>query len=284
MYPEIIKKFTIQKIIKIHYPLITIFFIQLISFPSDSFSQATFEVGPYAGVSYYLGDLNPGKHYQFPQIAYGAVIRYNFDLRWTVKLSGFYGKVKGQSAGSTFLPGNGLSFSSNITDISATAEFNFLDYFTGSHREYFTPYIFAGVGVFWFNPEANGRSLREAGTEGQNSNYEGRKPYATTALGLPFGVGVKYSLSKRICIALFWEMHKTFTDYIDDVSKTYYLHGPAIDPNDATAVLSDPLRTHEPGMQRGNSGTKDWYSFSGFTVTYRFVIHTGKKCRDIHHK
>ncbi|MCX6251431.1 MAG: DUF6089 family protein [Bacteroidetes bacterium] len=284
MYPEFIKKITNQKITKVHLTLFSIFLIQLFSFSNLSYSQATLEVGPYGGISYYLGDLNPGKHFQFPQLAYGAIIRYDFDYRWTVKLSGYRGKVKGQGASSTFLPGSGLAFTSPITDISGTVEFNFLDYVTGSRREYFTPYIYAGIGVFWFNPQANGQVLQTAGTEGQNVGYEGRKKYALTSVEIPFGLGVKYSLTQRMCVALFWEMHKTFTDYIDDVSKSYYLHGPAINPNDANGVLSDPARTHEPGMQRGNSGTKDWYSFSGVTVTYKFSIRTGRKCRDIHHK
>src|ERR1039457_3911255 len=208
-----------------------IIFSLLCTIAKQSFPQ-TFEAGLTGGVSYYLGDLNPGKHFQDPQIAYGMLIRYNFDTRWTVKLTGSRGTVKGNSASSTFLPGNQLNFESPITDLSGTAEFNFFDYFTGSGRDYFTPYIYAGIGVFWFNPKSNGQLLRSLGTEGQKIGYEGRKPYSTTSVSIPFGLGVKYSLSRKICIAAFWEMHKTFTDYIDDVSKTYYLNGAAINPND----------------------------------------------------
>jgi len=138
--------------------------------------------------------------------------------------------------------------------------------------------------VFWFQPTSDGQNLRSIGTEGQKDGFEGRKPYSTTGINFPFGLGVKYSLTRRICIAAFWEMHKTFTDYIDDVSKTYYLNGPAINPDNQASLLSDPSMDHQPGMQRGNSSNKDWYSFSGLSITYRFTIHAKRKCRDVHHK
>jgi hypothetical protein len=68
---------------------------------------------------------------------------------------------------------------------------------------------------------------------------------------------------------------------MDDVSTTYYMHGSAIDPNDPEQLLSDPSLDHNPGMERGNPNTKDWYSFSGITLTYKFNINSSKKCRDV---
>ena len=283
MNPVSFKPVSFQKVFRRQYWLLRILIFSLLfTIANRSFPQ-TFEVGLSGGDSYYLGDLNPGKHFQYPQLAYGMLIRYNFDSRWTVKLSGSRGVVKGNSATSTFLPGNKLTFESPITDISGMVEFNFFDYFTGSDRDYFTPYIYAGFGVFWFNPKSDGQVLRSLGTEGQNVGFQGRRPYSTLSVSIPFGLGVKYSLSKRFCIAAFWEMHKTFTDYIDDVSTTYYLNGPLIDPNDQTSVLSDPSRDHQPGMQRGNSSNTDWYSFSGLSLTYKFSIRSKRKCRDVHH-
>jgi hypothetical protein len=265
------------------FGVIIIFLFTVIFAPIDPARAQTIEIGLFGGDSYYLGDLNPGVHFQHPQIAFGVLTRYNLDTRWSVKLSGYYGKVTGSSSTSTFLPDNQLSFTSPITDISATVEFNFLDYFTGSRRDVASPYIYSGIGFFFFNPQSGGVMLKSAGTEGQNDHYKGRKPYSTFGVSIPFGLGAKFSISKRLCLAVFWEMHKTFTDYIDDVSTTYYLNGDQINPNDQTAVLSDPTMNHEPGMQRGNSKTKDWYSFSGLTLTYWFSIHSSKRCRDLHH-
>ena len=241
------------------------------------------ETGLFGGGSYYIGDLNPGKQFQNYQIAYGVLVRYNIDDRWAVKLSGYRGTVKGNSTQSKYMPERDLSFSSPVTDVSAEVEFNFFDFYVGSRKNWITPYIYTGFSFFLFNPKNGGVSLRELGTEGQNVGYEGRKPYKTYSFGIPFGLGVKISLARRLGLAVFWEIHKTFTDYLDDVSKTYYLDGPAINKDDPTQYLSDPTLSYTPGMQRGNSRTNDWYSFSGITLTYKFNLLSPRRCRDLEH-
>ncbi len=109
------------------------------------------EFGLMGGGAYYLGDLNPGTHFKGTQVAYGVLIRYNIDTRWSVKLSGTRSKVTGDAATSSFLPDRALSFESPVTDISAVAEFNFLSYFTGSKRNPISPYIYGGFSVFFLN-------------------------------------------------------------------------------------------------------------------------------------
>jgi hypothetical protein len=115
------------------------------------------------------------------------------------------------------------------------------------------------------------------GTEGQGSTVSnGNKPYSLTQIGIPFGLGLKYSLLKKFCIGLEWGMRKTFTDYLDDVSTVY--PDPIIieaESGPVAAALSD--RTYKDpgqvvnntGLQRGNSHTKDWYSFAGIFITYK---------------
>jgi hypothetical protein len=248
-------------------------------FPLTVNSQ-TMEVGAFGGGAYYLGDLNPGKHFLNTQISYGALVRYNFDTRWAVKLSVARGKVKGNASQSSFLPDRNLQFESPVTDISATCEFNFFSYFTGSRWNSISPYIYTGIGVFFYDPSSGGQKLRALGTEGQNVNYNGRTPYSTTSVEIPMGLGVKYSLTKALGITVFWELHKTFTDYLDDVSTTYYLAGPSIDVNDPAQVLSDPTRDHQPEMQRGNPENNDWYSFFGVSLTFKFNLVSSRKCKD----
>jgi hypothetical protein len=243
----------------------------------------TLEAGLFAGGSYYLGDLNPGVHFKNYQIAYGALARYNLDGRWAVKFSVYRGQVKGNSTQSTYMPERDLSFTSPVTDFSAVAEFNFLNYYTGSRKNWITPYIYAGFSFFLFNPKSGGVALRGLGTEGQNIGYDGRRPYKLYSFSIPFGLGAKISIARNLGMTVFWELHKTFTDYLDDVSKTYYLNGPLINKNDPAQILSDPTMSYTPGMQRGNSRTLDWFSFSGVTLTYKFNLATHKRCRDLEH-
>ncbi|MBE0648430.1 MAG: outer membrane beta-barrel protein [Bacteroidales bacterium] len=250
--------------------------------PWSSGSAQDLEVGVMGGGTYYLGDLNPSGHFKGMQISYGVLARYTIDSRWAVKISATRGKVKGNASSTWFLPERNLQFESSITDISAVAEFNFLPYFTGSRLNFITPYVYAGVGFFFFKPTSGGVDLQPLGTEGQQEGYEGRKPYSLTGFDVPFGLGLKVGITQKIGMAVFWEMHKTFTDYLDDVSTTYYLNGPVIDPNDPQQYLSDPTLSYEPGMQRGNSRNQDWYSFFGITITYKFALDANRRCRDVY--
>jgi hypothetical protein len=40
-------------------------------------------------------------------------------------------------------------------------------------------------------------------------------------VAIPFGIGAKMNVSKKVGIGLEWGPRKTFTDYLDDVSGTY---------------------------------------------------------------
>jgi hypothetical protein len=240
----------------------------------------TMEVGMFGGLAYYLGDLNPGIHFLAPKPAYGILARYNLDSRWVIKASAYRGKVKGDDRMGRTNDLRGLKFESRITDISVTAEFNFFNYFTGSRRNSLTPFIFGGIGVFFFKPEADGVDLRSVGTEGQQVGFDGRKPYKLYAFSIPFGLGFKYSVNSRLCLSAEWGLRKSFTDYLDDVSKTYYLDGSQIDPGNPEAVLSDPTMLHKPRQERGNPTTNDWYNFTGVSLTYKFRLFGKNKCPD----
>ena len=75
-------------------------------------------------------------------------------------------------------------------------------------------------------------------------------------------------------------MRKTFTDYIDDVSKTYYLYGESINPSNQAEILSDPTMDHDPYVARGNQSNMDWYNFFGISVTYKFRLGGNDRCND----
>jgi hypothetical protein len=85
-------------------------------------------------------------------------------------------------------------------------------------------YFFVGVAMFWFNPQGyyNGKwyNLHPMCTEGEGI-IQTREPYHRLQVSIPYGIGFKYGLDRRWSIGLEFGPRKTFTDYIDDVSKTY---------------------------------------------------------------
>jgi len=242
----------------------------LMVLPLNSTAQKTLEVGAFGGGSYYLGDINPALHFNQMQLAYGGVARYNISNRWALKASFYHGKVKGDDAKTNAIANRELNFLTRINDISVVAEFHWFEYFTGSKKSFFTPYLFVGISYFMFKPQSlSGVDLQPLGTEGQNVGFDGRSPYALSGIAIPFGFGVKYSINSRIGLAFEWGMRKALTDYIDDVSTTY-----ADNPDE----IADPTQVHSAGMQRGDKSNNDWYNYTGITLTYKFNLYDKTKC------
>ncbi len=243
------------------------------------------EIGPQLGGMYYLGDINPGLHFGNTNPGFGFLARYNPTTRWGLRAHFLTGKVGASDADYQVVLNRNLSFESDIMEISFIAELNFLTYFTGSKKDYFSPYIFGGLGIFTYSPEAeyNGQlvSLQELRTEGQGSKeYPGREIYSTTSLVIPFGIGVKYSLTEKICLAAEWGLRKTYTDYLDDISQTYYIDSQEAQFIDIAEIMSDPTQNHDTGMQRGNPAYNDWYGFAGIIITYKIDLSPRSRCND----
>ncbi len=252
------------------------------------------ELGIFLGGSYYIGDLNPSKHFLQTQFACGIVYRYNITPRWALKINALYGELVASDARSKANVDRNLSFKSYIFEFSPQIEFNFLKYVVGDKKHFISPYIFIGASVFNFNPKAqyggSWYSLQPLGTEGQGTTIVGaKKNYALTTIAIPFGLGVKVSPFKFLSIGLEWGIRKTFTDYIDDVSTNY------ADPNllysmngsMATALSDQSLpaenRGTHTGLARGNPNTKDWYVFTGITIAFRIKPKNGLCSAYEHH-
>lgn len=264
----------------------TTFVLALLASAISVQAQRGWEAGPWAGVSYYIGDLNTSYDLGLPQLAGGMVARFNFNERLCAKFSGNYGKVKADDARSqnTFERARNLSFESEIIDLSAQFEFNFLPYTHGSDDEFFTPYVFAGLTGFYFNPKAelDGQlyELRDLGTEGQFKGEE----YYTISGAFNYGLGIKVDLSYRWSLNFEIGGRSTFTDYLDDVS-TVYTNKNALrrargDAGDIAVRLSDrslrlPGINEEgqlslEGRQRGSDSRNDQYFFLGVGALYYF--------------
>lgn len=265
------------------------FFILIITLLSANYSAAQHhkrsgEIGLFLGGSYYIGDLNPIAHFnQFTKPAGGIVFRYNFNPRLAARANFLVGNIEAHDSysNSSAAVQRNLNFKSPIDELSAQLEFNFLDYSIGNEKKKFSPYIFFGIAGFKFNPQgelANGNwvSLQALGTEGQGlPGGSTKKKYKLLQISIPFGVGAKANLSKNIGISFEWGIRKTFTDYLDDVSKKYYSPvALALARGETAAVLSDQsigtdAHFSNVGRQRGNPTNKDWYTFAGIALTVK---------------
>lgn len=249
---------------------------------SPALAQRGWEAGAWAGVSYYFGDLNTNYNLSKPNLAGGLAARFNFNKRIAVRFTGNYGMVEADDADSrnAFERARNLSFRSQIFDVSTGIEFNFLPYTHGSKDEFFTPYVFAGLSVFSFNPEAelDGEyyELRPLGTEGQ---FQGEE-YYTVQAGMNYGIGVKVDLNYEWSLNFELSARHLFTDYLDDVSTVYPdLSDLERQRGEIAVMLSDRSiqlpdvdnsQLGLPGTQRGNSANNDSYVFLKAGIMYYF--------------
>jgi len=140
-------------------------------------------------------------------------------------------------------------------------------------------YVFVGVGLMWFNPQGrytNGDwvALKPLCTEGQGL-AETRKPYHRVQPVIPIGFGFKYAISREWSIGLEYGIRKTFTDYIDDCSSTYFDNDEIRNERgDIAAYFADPSLGEvagqtAPNMQRGDPTDHDTYMFAEITFYYK---------------
>lgn len=239
------------------------------------------ELGVFLGTSYYLGELNPGEQFLMNRPSLGFIYRYNLSPRFAYKLNVYYGMLEGADSVSGANRERNLSFRSPLLELSNQIELNFMQYVPGNKDYAFTPYLFGGFTVFYYDPQAkyNGEwyNLSPLGTEGQGTSANpGQRKYARTNFAFPFGAGLKYNLTRGISLGIEWGLRKTFTDYLDDISTTYA--DPIVimrESGTIASALSDRSEgrrigeTTNTGLQRGNSKNKDWYSFAGIIITIK---------------
>lgn len=240
------------------------------------FSLQNFHLNFFGGFANYHGDLQ-NKWFTISQSKLAGGIGGTYDLSDHLSLRGTlaYGHI---SANDKF--GNdrarNLNFTSRLYEVSAGVEY----YLTPLDEHVLTPYVFGGIAYYHFNPytyDSTGKfyGLRALHTEGEGF-VPGRPEYKVYQFGIPFGAGVKFSLSQNINVGIEVGYRKLFTDYLDDVSTTYVDENVLLAKMGPKAVelayrgneLKDGMPYPPGGTPRGSKGN-DCYYFAGFTASFR---------------
>ena len=219
-----------------------ILIILFIVIPVDFWAQKKdHEIGAFGGISYYMGDVNPGKIFYSVDPGFGLVYRLDLHSRYALRLSGIFGSLHGSDSNSKdqYQVIRNHSFRVPLTEFAAMIEYHFFDYIPESRYNFVTPYVTVGIGALLLPVEENAFPVKPV---------------------IPFGIGGKYAINSRLGVSVEWTYRKTFTDYLDQL------------PNDAyTQAVSFANK------QRSFLGSKDWYSFAGISFTYKFAL-GGSKC------
>ena len=189
-------------------------------------AQKKVDLGIFGGGSYYLGDINQSKQFYSLSYAFGGLYRYNINPRYTIRGSVYYGNLQAddQDFNNQFQQSRDNRFSGTVLDATLQFEFNFMPYSTFGRAGEYTVYTTGGIGVAFINTS-------------------GSRP--TNQLVIPFGVGAKVNLGKKMGIGIEWGFRKMFYDELDGYENP-------IDPEYRSFIHN-----------------YDWYSIAGISLTYK---------------
>jgi hypothetical protein len=174
---------------------IIIFFVLFISLPL--YSQKESDLGFSIGTSYYMGDINPTVPFYSPSENLGVTYRYNLNKRYVLKAEINYLKLQGNGADFTDLYQHSLhAFESNIYDLAAQFEFNFLPLKFTERKFSFSPFVSSGAAVAFV----------------LNSTYS-----KSANVVFPAALGFRVAIGKKWSTGVHWNFRYMFKDNLDGV-------------------------------------------------------------------
>ena len=214
------------------------FIILLTGFVHLAHSQRNTNFGAFAGTSYYMGDINPNRHFYRPGPSVGLLYRINLNKHYAIRASGYYAYITGSDIdfGDRINPDRHLEpveFNTSLIDGTLQFEFSFLSFVPNLGNWDYTTYVAGGIGYSIIISSGVRTNL--------DADYL-RDPIPH--LTIPFGIGFKFNVSRRVSAGFEWSFRKTFSDRID------HLKNPT---GDVSVVHNN-----------------DWYSFAGIFITYKF--------------
>ncbi|MEO8234442.1 MAG: DUF6089 family protein [Flavobacterium sp.] len=196
------------------------------------------EIGIFAGGSNFIGDVGSTQYIAPNMPAFGILYKWNKNPRYSWRFSVTQSKLKGVDAKSDInsRKERNFTFENTITEFSAGFEFNWFDF--NLHKSGFisTPYLYTGLSYFTSDDlyVANNKYV-------SNGNSGG--------IALPIIGGLKMHIADSFVLGIEAGARYTFSDDIDG---------------------SLPKNGNLQNLKFGNINSKDWYVFTGLTLTYTF--------------
>ncbi len=244
------------------------------------------EIGFFVGTASYRGDLSQKLiDLNNTSIGLGGFYRLPVNNLFSVRVAMNYGNLSGgdQDSEDLTIVRRNLSFRTRIWEGSAQLMVHLFGGNVSDKPSTLDPYIFMGIGVFNFNPEAQYEgewyALQPLGTEGQGVTANSPQKYRLNELAVPAGIGLRFRSGGAWQVGFEMAFRLTFTDYIDDLSSTYPDIAALREANgELAAALSDRsgeinngVNVFTEGDIRGNPAYNDGYWFIGLNLGYQMM-------------
>ncbi|HET9430393.1 MAG TPA: DUF6089 family protein [Chitinophagaceae bacterium] len=258
----------------------------LILFLPAFVSAQNFHISGRFGLANYQGDLK-NKSLSLSKSKFLLSLGARYDLTEKIAARSYLTITSLQADdknGTATMQMRNLNFKTRIFEWELGAQYNIFSL----NDRWWTPYVYAGVGIFHFKPYTNNVTgekvwLQPLSTEGQGF-APGKKNYKLWQFMIPVGAGAEYALNEDIRVGLEFGYRKLFTDYLDDVSSEYVDELALFNARGQTAV-DLAYRGDEVGSgpypaaksTRGNAENKDGYFYFAATLTVRAMFDKYKK-------
>lgn len=265
-------------IIGIPLPRFMWLFVGFLLCTSVSYAQRKQAFTAGVGTMYYYGDLSD----EFTPSQMKASVHASYQRYFTPRISLRAGLTVGQigasdeNANSEGRRLRNLHFKSIVTEVQSVAVYELLpdkNFGSANAGGHITPYAFAGVGMYYFNPKAeldgDWYALQPLGTEGQ-TQPGGPGKYSRFQITFPVGVGINARISENAALSMEVGYRGSLTDYLDDVSTDYPALNGIAETSPITAELSErsPAGQFRANDKRGNPGRNDGYMTASLSFTY----------------
>lgn len=196
------------------------------------------ELGLFAGGANYIGDVGPTDYVAPGDVALGVIYKWNRSPRHSWRASFTYGKLSSDDDDSEVSgrKQRGYKFENSVKELSLGLEFNFFEFNLHESEFQVTPYIYGGLSYFWHNDIY----INTLTGETHSGDSKG-------GIAIPMTVGLKANITETLILGFEVGARTTFTDNLDGSNQD----------------------DHQQ-FRFGNLESKDWYVFSGFTLTYTF--------------
>ncbi len=214
------------------------FFVIFFLFVISSSKAQIHEIGVFLGGSNFIGDVGPTNYIGPNKLAFGILYKWNRSPRHSWRFSYTQSQVTSYDEDSDMPSRNerNYRFKNNIKELSAGLEFDFFDFDLHDDRPKFTPYVFSGLSY-----------VRYESLYIENGKYKVDATRGT--LAIPIIAGLKGRIFENFVIGFEVGARYSFADDIDG---------------------SDPKNSKYKALKFGNLTSKDWFVFSGITLTYTF--------------
>jgi hypothetical protein len=223
-----------------------IFSLLIIMFLFNISYAQRYEIGLFAGGNNVIGDIGSPVYVALSGATLGGLFKWNVDERLVLRGNLYMSVAHGDDKSSFYdysNVGGVTGYDKSILNAEALVEWNFLPYNLRKNNAG-TPYAFVGIGGIGYESILKIDSLGKGDV----------KTSIGSTVCIPFGVGYKYAITKKLVLAVDLSFRYTFSDNLDNSN---YQGG--MKPDDGWKQI-----------KFGNLNSNDWFTTIGLTLTYVF--------------